>query len=74
MYNMTIEPDGAVIPCQSWLKEKTGNILTDPWEQIWNNPVNVSLRDKKYLKDREECRECEYLAECCGGCPLEYAH
>jgi radical SAM protein with 4Fe4S-binding SPASM domain len=73
-YNMTIEPDGAVIPCQSWLKDKTGNILTDPWEKIWNNPVNVSLRDKKYLEGREECRECEYLIECCGGCPLEYAH
>jgi radical SAM protein with 4Fe4S-binding SPASM domain len=73
-YNMTIEPDGAVIPCQSWLKEKTGNILRESWEQIWNNPINVDLRNKKYLKDREECRECEYLAECCGGCPLEYAH
>ena len=73
-YNMTIEPDGAVIPCQSWLKDKVGNILKDPWESIWNYPVNIDLREKKYLQGREECRNCEYLTECCGGCPLEYAH
>jgi radical SAM protein with 4Fe4S-binding SPASM domain len=73
-YNMTIEPDGAVIPCQSWFKDKVGNILKDPWESIWNHPVNIGLREKKYLQCREECRECEYIAECCGGCPLEYAH
>jgi len=72
-YNMTIEPDGSVIPCQSWFKDKVGNILTDPWENVWNHPVNIGLREKKYLQGREECRECEYLAECCGGCPLEYA-
>jgi radical SAM protein with 4Fe4S-binding SPASM domain len=73
-YNMTIEPDGSVIPCQSWLKDKVGNILKNPWETIWNHPVNISLREKKYLKDRGDCQGCEYLAECCGGCPLEYAH
>lgn len=73
LYNMTIEPDGSVIPCQSWLKEKTGNILKDPWKSIWNNPINVDLREKKYLRGREECRECEYIIECGGGCPLEYA-
>ena len=73
-YNMTIEPDGSVIPCQSWFKDKVGNILKDPWEKIWNHPVNIDLRRKKYLQGREECRECEHLAECCGGCPLEYAH
>jgi radical SAM protein with 4Fe4S-binding SPASM domain len=73
-YNMTIEPDGAVIPCKSWLKDKVGNILKDPWESIWNHHVNIDLREKKYLEGREECRNCEYLTECCGGCPLEYAH
>jgi len=72
-YNMTVEPDGSVIPCQSWLKDKVGNILSDPWVNIWNHPISVGLREKKYLEDREECKGCEYLAECCGGCPLEYS-
>jgi radical SAM protein with 4Fe4S-binding SPASM domain len=72
-YNMTIEPDGSVIPCQSWFKEKLGNILKDPWSDIWNHPVAAGFRDKAYLKGRKECVGCEYLHQCCGGCPLEYS-
>ncbi len=72
-YNMTIEPDGSVIPCQSWLKEKVGNILTNPWPDIWNHPISVGFREKTYLQDRKECTGCEYLYECHGGCPLEYS-
>ena len=36
--NMAIEPDGTVIPCQSYY-EPLGNILTDPWEGIWNHDL-----------------------------------
>jgi radical SAM protein with 4Fe4S-binding SPASM domain len=72
-YNMTVEPDGSVIPCQSWMKEKVGNILTEPWEKIWNHPVSVGFREKAYLKDREECKGCEHLSQCFGGCPLEFS-
>ena len=71
-YNMTIEPDGSVIPCQSWFKDKLGNILTDEWPDIWNHPVAKWFREKGYLKDRKECEGCEYLLQCFGGCPLEY--
>ena len=60
-YNLTIEPDGSVIPCQSWFKEKLGNILKDPWSDIWNHPVAVGFREKDYLKGRKECEGCEYL-------------
>ncbi len=73
-YNMTVEPDGSVIPCQSWLKEKVGNILTDPWSSIWNHPVSKGFRERDYLKERKECAGCEYLDQCHGGCPLEYSH
>jgi radical SAM protein with 4Fe4S-binding SPASM domain len=72
-YNMTVQPDGSVIPCQSWLKEKVGNILKDPWEKIWNHPVCIGFREKAYLKDREECKGCEHLSRCYGGCPLQYS-
>ena len=72
-YNMTIEPDGSVIPCQSWFKEKVGNILQDPWPAIWNHPVALGFREKAYLKGRKECEGCEYLHQCYGGCPLEYS-
>jgi radical SAM protein with 4Fe4S-binding SPASM domain len=71
-YNMTVEPDGSVIPCQSWFKDRLGNLLTDPWLQIWNHPVARGFREKAYLKDRKECEGCEYLPQCYGGCPLEF--
>ncbi len=72
-YNMTIEPDGSVIPCQSWFKERLGNMIEDDWKNIWNHPVAAGFRDKAYLKDRKECEGCEYLPRCSGGCPLEYS-
>jgi radical SAM protein with 4Fe4S-binding SPASM domain len=72
-YNMTIQPDGSVIPCQSWFKEVLGNILTDPWASIWSHPVAKGFRDRTYLDNREECKQCEYLSQCYGGCPLEYS-
>jgi radical SAM protein with 4Fe4S-binding SPASM domain len=72
-YNMTVEPDGAVIPCQSWFKDRLGNLLTDAWPDIWNHPVARGFREKAYLKDRKECEGCEYLPQCYGGCPLEYS-
>ncbi len=72
-YNLTIEPDGSVIPCQSWFKDKLGNLLTDKWRDIWEHPVAKYFRDKEYLKNRKECAGCEYLYQCYGGCPLEYS-
>jgi len=72
-YNITIEPDGAVIPCQSWFQASLGNILTDKWPDIWNHPVARSFRNKEYLEGRKECEECEYRYQCYGGCPLEYS-
>jgi radical SAM protein with 4Fe4S-binding SPASM domain len=71
-YNLTIEPDGSVIPCQSWFKDKLGNILDNKWVDIWNHPVAVGFRNKEYLKGRKECEGCEFLNQCYGGCPLEY--
>ncbi len=71
-YNMTIEPYGMVIPCQSWLQEKLGNILTDSWTSIWDNPVALNLRNRGYLKKMPECQGCDYIDVCGGGCPLEY--
>jgi radical SAM protein with 4Fe4S-binding SPASM domain len=71
-YNLTVEPDGSVIPCQSWFKDRLGNILTDKWKDIWEHPVARRFRDKEYMKDRKECLECEFLYQCYGGCPLEY--
>jgi radical SAM protein with 4Fe4S-binding SPASM domain len=67
LYNMCIEPDGGVIPCQSYYHQ-LGNFLSDPWNSIWNHDLSVGLRERKYIMD--ECQGCDLLSECGGGCPL----
>jgi radical SAM protein with 4Fe4S-binding SPASM domain len=67
LYNMCIEPDGSVIPCQSYY-QSVGNILTSPWVTIWNNDISTNLRERRNLP--HECNECGFRIECAGGCPL----
>ena len=57
--NMAIAPDGEVVPCQSWLGAEAGlgNILTNKWKEIWDNP--------KCKKQRA------YSAKSLGKCPLK---
>jgi radical SAM protein with 4Fe4S-binding SPASM domain len=67
LYNMCIEPDGGVIPCQSYY-HVLGNLLSDPWESIWEHDLSVSLRERAYVSSK--CQDCVLLPECGGGCPL----
>jgi len=67
-HNMTIQPDGTVLPCQSW-PESVGNILTDEWSSIWNHPTCVKLRNHEFKAD--ECSGCSHVGTCGGGCPLD---
>jgi radical SAM protein with 4Fe4S-binding SPASM domain len=69
--NMAVEPDGSVLPCQSYYRS-LGNILTDPWESIWNHELCQSIRERRYLTG--ECVECEMKDTCGGGCPLAREH
>jgi radical SAM protein with 4Fe4S-binding SPASM domain len=71
LYNMCIEPDGQVIPCQSYY-QPVGSLLTSPWDEIWNHPLSVSLRERQNLP--EKCTACPVLSECGGGCPLARQH
>jgi len=68
---LCIEPDGEVIPCQSYY-QSLGNILAQPWESIWNHPLALWLRERRYVP--EACHDCPVLAECGGGCPLSLPH
>jgi radical SAM protein with 4Fe4S-binding SPASM domain len=67
LYNMCVEPDGGVLPCQSYYHQ-VGNLLTDNWDAIWNHELAIRLRERKGLP--EKCNGCLLLAECGGGCPL----
>jgi radical SAM protein with 4Fe4S-binding SPASM domain len=71
LYNMCVEPNGDVLPCQSYY-EPLGHMLRDPWDSIWNHELAIKLRERQYIP--EACAECAVLAECGGGCPLTLLH
>jgi MoaA/NifB/PqqE/SkfB family radical SAM enzyme len=60
--NMAITPDGKVVPCQSWLSDKSlGNMLTKDWHKIWNSSRCKEIRKESArmtgkcpLRDKEE--------------------
>jgi radical SAM protein with 4Fe4S-binding SPASM domain len=67
LYNMCIEPNGDVIPCQSYY-QSLGNMITGNWDNIWNHEKSKWLREHKYAP--QKCSTCSLLVECRGGCPL----
>lgn len=67
-YNMAVEPDGTVIPCQSFFRP-LGNILHDPFAKIYGHDFLAALRGREWVMDK--CRDCEWLPTCGGGCPLQ---
>ncbi len=66
--NMAVEPDGTVLPCQSYYKE-LGNILEDPWIDIWEHSLCKKIRERGYVDAK--CKKCDLLKLCGGGCPLD---
>jgi len=69
LYSMCIESNGSVLPCQSYYSP-LGNILTDSWDSIWNHRLSVQLRERRGLPAK--CEGCPVVAECGGGCPLQF--
>ena len=67
-HNMTIQPDGTVLPCQSW-PSSVGSMLTDTWRSIWEHPVCRRLRERQLAS--AECSGCIFVHQCGGGCPLD---
>ena len=68
-YNIAIEPDGEVLPCQSYFSS-LGNILKDSWKSIWNHELAINIRERKWVP--EKCVGCPDYDVCGGGCPLYY--
>lgn len=73
-YSICIEPNGDVLPCQSFYIS-AGNILLDKWEDIWRGELFLSFRDRE-LDPRwaglpEKCWQCPDFPLCGGGCRIE---
>jgi radical SAM protein with 4Fe4S-binding SPASM domain len=65
-----VMPDGSVYPCNLFFGNKDfllGNILTDPFNAIWNSPALSFFRKA----GRAVCPQtsCRLQAGCHGGCP-----
>jgi radical SAM protein with 4Fe4S-binding SPASM domain len=70
-YNMCVESNGDVIPCQSYYVS-LGNILSEPWESIWEHELARYLRSRDFMM--EKCHDCPDQILCGGGCPLYAQH
>jgi radical SAM protein with 4Fe4S-binding SPASM domain len=66
-YSMCIEPDGMVLPCQSYY-EPVGNILESSWKALWYSERFEAIRQRRDVSD--ECTACDRFEICGGGCPL----
>ncbi len=74
-YSICIEPNGDVLPCQSYYVP-AGNILSDPWQDIWNSELFLGFRNRVKQPERsnlpKKCWDCSELSICGGGCRLEH--
>ncbi len=75
-YSICIEPNGDVLPCQSFYSP-VGNLLKDDWPSIWEGELFVKLRTRRESPAQaglpERCWDCPDLQVCGGGCPLQRA-
>ncbi len=61
-----IGPSGELRPCVC-LGENLGNILKDDLKEIWSkNNFLLNIREMKFVP--KECRGCQYISICRGGC------
>jgi radical SAM protein with 4Fe4S-binding SPASM domain len=65
---LAVEPDGSVLPCQSYFKP-LGNALTGDFRDMWDSELAKHLRAHSFAPER--CRSCIQFPMCGGGCPLD---
>lgn len=66
--SVRVEPDGRVIPPRGAYRS-AGNLLTDSWETIWNDPAFRRYRERVAAPTR--CEICPGLVICAADCPRE---
>lgn len=68
-----VDSNGDVYPCGRFCggnEFKYGNIVQNSFEEIWNNPIRVSLTQRAENLPAS-CQKCSYQTQCNGGCPLQ---
>jgi radical SAM protein with 4Fe4S-binding SPASM domain len=66
---LSVAPNGDVLPCSSYPKPM-GNMLENKGKfgQLWHSEGFRHFQRKEFAHD--DCKKCEKLAMCNGGCPL----
>lgn len=67
---LSVSPSGDVLPCSSY-PEAVGNLLRQPFRDVWNSARAAFFRRKAYAP--EECAGCDDFGPCAGACPLYWA-
>lgn len=69
-FKLSVLPDGSVYPCYLLFSRpefRLGNLLTDPFETVWNNPALDYFR--RFPGNLCPRTQCAHHAACHGGCP-----
>jgi radical SAM protein with 4Fe4S-binding SPASM domain len=61
-------PNGDVLPPRG-VRRPAGNLLGDPWEQIWGSALFRRFRERVEANTR--CEQCPGLAICAADCPAD---
>jgi len=64
---LSVDPLGNVLPCSSF-ETGVGNILREPFENVWQSAQARFWRHKEYAPDH--CSGCDSLTACAAACPL----
>lgn len=67
---IAVSLDGDVSRCGAVPDYSLGNILSESLLDIWNNSKAFDLVRTGCHLTLQECEECEYKEQCCGGCPI----
>ncbi|MDP8299238.1 MAG: radical SAM protein [Candidatus Tantalella remota] len=69
---LSIRADGKVVPCSAFWTYVCGDIREQKLEDIWQNSERLNeiraLADEPLTDHCAECRECDYMTYCNGGC------
>ena len=70
---LVVEQDGGVYSCDHFVapEHKIGDISADNLSSLANLPAQIKFGDAKRDALPKECRECEWLLVCNGGCPKD---
>ena len=68
---VAMEHDGSIYSCDHYVYPShfLGNVMEKPLEEMINSPMQIKFGNDKRDTLPEDCKECEYLFACNGGCP-----